>query len=109
MSRTPRKGTTTRSVGVVSPTRRRPGLRRKISPPSRTCTLKNEGGCAIYKLQRNWCICRSCTPAATYKARAAINKSEHRNAVHYFAHIPHESVPEATVKEIRSAGLTRRY
>ncbi|GBP24203.1 hypothetical protein EVAR_10430_1 [Eumeta japonica] len=43
MSRTPRKGTTTRSVGVVSPTRRRPGLRRKISPPSRTCTLKNEG------------------------------------------------------------------
>ncbi|GBP66592.1 hypothetical protein EVAR_47848_1 [Eumeta japonica] len=27
------------------------------------------GGCAIYRLQQNWCIHRSCTPTATYEAR----------------------------------------
>ncbi|GBO99585.1 hypothetical protein EVAR_730_1 [Eumeta japonica] len=51
------------------------------------------GGCAIYNLQRNWCIRRSCTPTTTCEARAAINKSnEHRNAIHHFAHTPQESV-----------------
>ncbi|GBP70119.1 hypothetical protein EVAR_55438_1 [Eumeta japonica] len=35
------------------------------------------GGCAIYKFQRNWCIRRSCTPTATYEARAVIKKSDH--------------------------------
>ncbi|GBP61935.1 hypothetical protein EVAR_44991_1 [Eumeta japonica] len=33
-----RKGTIIiRTVGVVSPTRRRPGMRQQINPPSRTC------------------------------------------------------------------------
>ncbi|GBP52203.1 hypothetical protein EVAR_87588_1 [Eumeta japonica] len=35
------------------------------------------GGCAIYKLQQNWCIRRSCTPTTTYEAHAVINKSDH--------------------------------
>ncbi|GBP74902.1 hypothetical protein EVAR_36087_1 [Eumeta japonica] len=35
--RTP-EGTITRTVGVVSPTRRRPGMKKNISPPSRTHT-----------------------------------------------------------------------
>ncbi|GBP03607.1 hypothetical protein EVAR_101900_1 [Eumeta japonica] len=50
------------------------------------------GGCAIYRLQRNWCIRRSCTLTATCEAPAAINKSERRNSVHHFAHKPQESV-----------------
>ncbi|GBP09203.1 hypothetical protein EVAR_4067_1 [Eumeta japonica] len=50
------------------------------------------GGYAIYQLQHNWCIRRSCTPTATCEARVALNKSEHQNAVHYFVHTPQESV-----------------
>ncbi|GBP51210.1 hypothetical protein EVAR_85421_1 [Eumeta japonica] len=50
-------------------------------------------GYAIYKLQRNRRIRRSCTPNATHEARAVINKSDHQNAVHHFAHTPQESVP----------------
>ncbi|GBP37600.1 RNA-directed DNA polymerase from mobile element jockey [Eumeta japonica] len=34
----PRKGTITRTVGVVSPTKRRPGMKQNVSPPSRTHT-----------------------------------------------------------------------
>ncbi|GBP92708.1 hypothetical protein EVAR_60794_1 [Eumeta japonica] len=35
------------------------------------------GGCAIYKLQQNWCIRRSCTATATCEARAAIKTFDH--------------------------------
>ncbi|GBP05141.1 hypothetical protein EVAR_3456_1 [Eumeta japonica] len=54
--------------------------------------LIRAGGCAIYKLPRNLCIRRSCTLIATREVRAAINKSEHGNAVHHFVHTPQESV-----------------
>ncbi|GBP52403.1 hypothetical protein EVAR_4686_1 [Eumeta japonica] len=47
---------------------------------------------AIYRYMRDWCIRHSCTPTATFEPRAAINKSEHRNAVRHFAHTPQESV-----------------
>ncbi|GBP94453.1 hypothetical protein EVAR_67794_1 [Eumeta japonica] len=50
------------------------------------------GRCAIYKQQRHWCIRRSSIATATCEARAAINKSEHRNAVYYFTHTPEEFV-----------------
>ncbi|GBP40782.1 Ubiquinol-cytochrome-c reductase complex assembly factor 2 [Eumeta japonica] len=39
------------------------------------------------KRKEKKCIRRSCTPTTTCEARAAINKSEHRNAVH-FVHTP---------------------
>ncbi|GBP06141.1 hypothetical protein EVAR_3524_1 [Eumeta japonica] len=38
-------------------------------------------GCAIYELQRNRCIRCSCTPTATFEARAVINKSDHLNTL----------------------------
>ncbi|GBP87705.1 hypothetical protein EVAR_61930_1 [Eumeta japonica] len=67
------------------------------------------GGCANYKLLRNCCIRRSCTPTATCEAHAAINKSEHRNAVHHFAHTPKESVLLGDCEENPKYGLTRRF
>ncbi|GBP66130.1 hypothetical protein EVAR_51299_1 [Eumeta japonica] len=57
------------------------------------------GGSAFYKLQRYWYIRRSCTPTATCEARAVINKSEQRNAVHYFAHTPQKSVLRGDCEE----------
>ncbi|GBP47504.1 hypothetical protein EVAR_30592_1 [Eumeta japonica] len=47
------------------------------SPRMQCMQLTYGGGCAIYKLQRNWCIRHSCTPTATCKSRAAINKPEY--------------------------------
>ncbi|GBP48715.1 hypothetical protein EVAR_88176_1 [Eumeta japonica] len=48
------------------------------TPPQLKCMpLICAGGCMIYKLQRNWCIRRSCTSIATYEARAVIKKSAH--------------------------------
>ncbi|GBP14411.1 hypothetical protein EVAR_92397_1 [Eumeta japonica] len=69
--------------------------------------LIHAGGCAIYKLQRNWCIRCSRTPAATCEARAAINKSEHRNAVLHFARTPQESVLRGDCEGYLKCGLTR--
>ncbi|GBP51186.1 hypothetical protein EVAR_98010_1 [Eumeta japonica] len=54
------------------------------------------------------CIRRNCTPAATCKARAAINKSEHLKTLSII--LPtHCKNPysEATVKENPKCGLTR--
>ncbi|GBP15916.1 hypothetical protein EVAR_12504_1 [Eumeta japonica] len=62
-------------------------------------------GYAIYKLQRNWCIHCNCTPAVTCEARAALNKSEHRNAVHNFAYTPQESILRGDCEENRNSGL----
>ncbi|GBP63929.1 hypothetical protein EVAR_40180_1 [Eumeta japonica] len=58
--------------------------------------------------ERNSCIRRSCSPAATRDARAAIIKSEHRNAVHHFAHTPRESVLRDDCEENPKCGLTRQ-
>ncbi|GBP34606.1 Histone-lysine N-methyltransferase SETMAR [Eumeta japonica] len=55
------------------------------------------------------CIRRSCTPAATCEARAVINKSEHRNAVHHFDHTPQESVLRDNYIGNPKCGLTLRY
>ncbi|GBP00592.1 hypothetical protein EVAR_76883_1 [Eumeta japonica] len=41
-----------------------------------------------------------CTPTATCEARAAISKSEHRNAVHHFVHTPQEFVVRGDCEEI---------
>ncbi|GBP40087.1 hypothetical protein EVAR_33662_1 [Eumeta japonica] len=68
--------------------------------------LNEAGGCAIYKMQQNWC---SCTPTATCVARAAINQSEPRNAVHQFAHKPQESVLRGDCEGHAKCGLTRQY
>ncbi|GBP21908.1 hypothetical protein EVAR_7121_1 [Eumeta japonica] len=50
----------------------------------------------------------SCTPTTTCEAHAAINKSEHRHAVHHFAHTPQESVLRGDCEENPKCGLTRR-
>ncbi|GBP18126.1 hypothetical protein EVAR_12907_1 [Eumeta japonica] len=51
-----------------------------------------------------------CTPIATCEARAAIYKSEHRNAVHHFAHTPQECVLRSDHEEnSKKRGLTRRF
>ncbi|GBP90378.1 Peptidyl-prolyl cis-trans isomerase CWC27 homolog [Eumeta japonica] len=44
------------------------------------------GGCAIYKLQRFYCIRHSCTPAATCEARVVIKKSEHQRCPSFCPH-----------------------
>ncbi|GBP16394.1 hypothetical protein EVAR_9976_1 [Eumeta japonica] len=54
------------------------------------------------------CIRRSRTPAATCDARAAINKSGHRNAVHHFAHTPQEPVLRGDCEENPKCGRMRR-
>ncbi|GBP85918.1 hypothetical protein EVAR_83531_1 [Eumeta japonica] len=62
----------------------------------------------IHKLQRNRCIRHSCTTTATCEARAALNKSEHRNAVHHLNTHHKNQYSEVTVKENPKCGLTRR-
>ncbi|GBP28539.1 hypothetical protein EVAR_23004_1 [Eumeta japonica] len=62
------------------------------------------GECVIPKLQRNWYISRSCTPAATCEAHAVI---KNLNIETLSITLPtHRKSPysEATVKQIRSAG-----
>ncbi|GBP29638.1 hypothetical protein EVAR_79187_1 [Eumeta japonica] len=48
------------------------------------------------------------TPTGTCEARAAINKSEHRNAVRYFARTTRECVFRGDCEENPKRGLTRR-
>ncbi|GBP06382.1 hypothetical protein EVAR_4536_1 [Eumeta japonica] len=48
------------------------------------------------------------TLAATSETRAAINKSEHRKAVHHFAHPPQESVLRGDCEGNPKCGLTRQ-
>ncbi|GBP52496.1 hypothetical protein EVAR_32052_1 [Eumeta japonica] len=79
------------TVGVVSPTRRRPGMRQH--KPSVPHLHRQEKGC---------------TPTATCEARAAINKSEHGNAVHHLAHTPQEFVLRGDSEGNPKCGLKRR-
>ncbi|GBP35068.1 hypothetical protein EVAR_75271_1 [Eumeta japonica] len=57
------------------------------------------------ELTKKKCIRRSCTPAAICEVRTAINKSEHRNAVHNFAHTPQESVLRCDCEGLGSVGF----
>ncbi|GBP47501.1 hypothetical protein EVAR_30589_1 [Eumeta japonica] len=69
----------------------------------------DEGVKAVGLRDSSYKLFRSSIPTVTCEANTAMNKSQHRSAVHYFVHTLQESVLRGDCEENPKYGLTRRY